>query len=169
MNIYEIIKERRSVRSFRNDPISQKVLNKIIEAATMAPSAHNSQEYKFVVIREGEKKRALARASKQRFIREAPVIIAAVSLNPEHIMDSGIPAYPLDIGIALDHLTLAAVEEDLGTCWIGAFSQEEVKKILNVPSEYKVVALMPIGYPYDDPVTKNRKKINEIVCEENFS
>ena len=169
MNIYETIKERRSVRSFRNDPISQKVLNKIIEAATMAPSAHNSQEYKLVVIREGEKKRALARASSQRFMREAPVIIAAVSLNPEHIMDSGIPAYPIDIAIALDHLTLAAVEEDLGTCWIGAFSQEEVKKILNVPLGYKVVALMPIGYPYDDPVTKKRKKINEIVCEESFS
>jgi len=117
----------------------------ILEAARMAPSAHNSQPYKFIVVRDAEKRRQLAKAAlDQSFIAQAPV------------------------AIAIDHLTLAAVEENLGTCWIGAFSQKEVKEILEIPEKYKVVTLLPLGYPDDKASQKNRKELEELVCWENF-
>jgi nitroreductase len=96
------------------------------------------------------------------------MVIAGVSLNPSHIMENNVPAYAVDLAIALDHITLAAVEEGLGTCWITAFSQEEVKRILGVPDEYKIVALLTIGTPYDDPSIKSRKKLGQLVCYDNF-
>jgi len=170
MNIYEIIEKRRSVRAYRDEDISDEKLKRILEAGRLAPSAHNSQEYKFVVVKDAKKRKNLAQAaSSQRFIAQAPVIIAAVSLNPEYLMESGVPTYALDLAIALDHMTLAAVEEGLGTCWIGSFFQEEVKNILNIPAQYKVVALLAIGIPDEEPSPKSRKKLNELVCYEDFS
>jgi len=170
-DIYEIIERRRSVRSFRtNKPVPEDSLKKILGAARLAPSAHNAQEYKFIVVRDEETRKELARAaSDQRFIAEAPVIIVGVSLNPEYLLSSGVPAYAVDVAIAIDHMTLAAVEEGLGTCWIGAFNQEEVKKILNIPPQYKVVALLPLGTPYDEPGVKTRKSLKELVCYDKFS
>ena len=169
MNIYEIIEKRRSVRSYREDEILEETLDKVLEAGRMAPSSHNAQEYKFVVVKDASTRKALADAANQRFIAQAPVIIAGVALNPEEIMDSDVPAYPVDLSIALDHMTLAAVEEDLGTCWIGAFDQAKVKQILGVPEQYKVMALLPMGIPYDDPGVKSRKKIKDLVCFDMFS
>ena len=171
MNIYEAIKKRRSVRDYRPDePVSEESLKKILEAARLAPSAHNSQEYKFIVVEDRQKRKDLAKAaSDQRFIAQAPVIIVAVSLNPEHIMAGGVPAYAVDVAIAVDHMTLAAVEEGLGTCWVGAFDQGEVKRILGIPEQYKVVVLLPLGVPYDEPGVKSRKGLKELVCYENFS
>lgn len=170
MNIYELIENRRSVRSYRDEPVSEKSLNKILEAARLAPSAHNAQEYKFVVIKEPKTIKEIFRAaSGQKFIAEAPIVIAAVALNPEALMSSGVPAYAVDLAIAVDHMTLAAVEEGLGTCWIGAFSQEDVKRILKIPEEFKVIVLLPLGVPRDIPGIKSRKKINELVSYESFS
>ena len=170
MDIYDAIKTRRSVRAYRDVPVSEDSLAKILEAGRLAPSAHNAQEYKFIVVRDLKKRKALAKAaSEQRFIAEAPIIIVGVALNPEHLMDSGVPACAVDLAIAFDHMTLAAVAEDLGTCWVGAFSQEEVKQILNIPENYKVAVLLPLGVPYDEPGVKTRKSIKELVCEDEFS
>jgi len=170
MNIYEIIEQRRSVRTYRDEDISDEKLKKILEAGRMAPSAHNSQEYKFVVVKDAEKRKALIEAaSGQKFVGTAPIIIAAVSLNPEYMLESGVPAYAVDLGIALDHMTLAAVEEGLGTCWIGSFSQKEVKKILNIPDNYKVAVMLTLGIADDEPGVKSRKKLDELVRYENFS
>lgn len=170
MGIYEIIEKRRSVRAYRDEDISEEKLKRILEAGRLAPSAHNSQEYKFVVVKDAKKRKDLAQAaSSQRFIAQAPVIIVAVSLNPEYLIESGVPTYALDLAIALDHMTLAAVEEGLGTCWIGSFSQEEIKKVLNIPAQYKVAALLPIGIPDEEPSPKSRKKLDELVCYEDFS
>lgn len=168
MNVYQAIEKRRSVRAYKDEPVPEESLRKILEAARLAPSAHNSQEYKFVVVKDTEKREKLAEAADQSFVGEAPVIIVAVSLNPEHLLSSDVPAYALDLAIALDHMTLAAVEEKLGTCWVGAFDQEEVKKILNVPDQYKVVVLLPIGYPDDEPAPKSRKSLADLVSYENF-
>jgi len=170
MDIYEAIKTRRSVRSYRPKEVSEETLKKIMGAVRLAPSTHNLQEYKFIIVKDQEKKRGLFKAaSEQEFINEAPVVIAAVALNPDYMMECNVPAYPVDLAIALDHLTLAAVEEDLGTCWIGAFNQEEVKKILNIPAKYLVVALMTLGTPYDEPGIKSRKNTGDLVCYEEFS
>ena len=170
MNVYEASEKRRSVRVYRDEDISEEKLKKILEAGRLAPSAHNSQEYKFIVVKDAKKRKELAEAaSGQKFIAQAPVIIIAVSLNPGYLMSSEVPAYAMDLAIALDYMTLVAVEEGLGTCWISAFSQEKVKKVLNVPAPYKITALLPLGIPDDDPAPRSRKKTEELVCYEEFS
>ena len=169
MKVFEAIKTRRSVRSYKAEPVPEEKLKKVLEAARLAPSAHNAQEWKFVVVRDVKKRKELAEAALgQSFIAQAPVIIVAVGLDPEHIMSSEVPAYAVDLAIAVDHMTLAAVEEGLGTCWIGAFDQDGVKEVLEIPERYKVVALLPLGFPADKPGPKSRKNIKEIVCYENF-
>jgi len=169
MEVQEAIKNRRSVRAYKSEPIPEEKLNKVLEAARLAPSAHNAQEWKFVVVKDAKKREEMVgAAANQSFVGEAPVIIVAVALNPERIMSCGVPAYAVDLAIAIDHMTLQAVEEGLGTCWIGAFSQEKVKQVLGIPTKLKVVALLPLGFPADTPGPKTRKNIEEIVCYEDF-
>ncbi len=170
MQVHEAIKNRRSVRAYKSDPIPEQSLRKVLEAARLAPSAHNDQDWKFIIIKDIKKKKQLAQAARsQSFIAEAPVVIAAVALNPERVMSCEVPAYAINLAIAVDHMTLQACEQGLGTCWIGAFSQEEVKKVLKIPDKYKVVALLPLGFPADSPKPKTRKSLEEIICYENFN
>jgi len=169
MEVFKAIQTRRSVRKYQSAPVPEEKLKKVLEAARIAPSAHNAQDWKFVVVKDQEKRRALAEAADQNFIAQAPIIIVAVGLEPEHLLSSGNPAYAINLAIAVDHMTLAAVEEGLGTCWIGAFSQEEVKKALNIPEDYQVVALLPLGFPADLLKSKIRKSLKEIVSYETFT
>lgn len=169
MEVFEAIKNRYSCRSYKKKAVPEEKLKKVLEAARLAPSAHNAQEWKFVVVKGQEKRKKIAEAALgQSFIAAAPVVIVAVGLDPEHLMASEVPAYAVDVAIALDHMTLVAVEEGLGTCWIGAFNQEKVKEILDIPEEYKVVALLPLGFPADKPGAKIRKNLEEIVSEDTF-
>lgn len=169
MEVAEAIKRRRSVRAYKPDPVPEESLKRVLGAARLAPSAHNAQDRKFVVVKDAQKRKQLAEAANsQSFIGEAPVIIVAVALKPEYIMSCEVSAYVVDLAIAVDHMTLAAVEEGLGTCWIGAFSQKEVKRILKIPEKYKVVTLIPLGFPADTPKAKERKSLEEIVCYESF-
>lgn len=169
MDVIEAIEKRRSVRAYRNKPVPKEKFLKILEAARLAPSASNLQPYKFVVVKDHQLRKKLAKeATSYSFIGEAPVIIVAVSLDPDYVMTGGIPAHPVDIAIALDHMTLVAVEEGLGTCWIGGFYQDQVKQILSIPEKYKVVALLPVGYPAESPRKKPRKPLEEVVCYDSF-
>lgn len=169
MDVAKAIRDRRSVRSYEKKGIPQDVLLKVLEAARLAPSANNRQPWRFVVVREAAKRAALAKAAKeQQFVAEAPVVIAAVALEPARVMTCGVPTYAVDLAIAVDHITLAAVDQGLGSCWIGAFYQEDVKKILKIPDEYKVAALLTLGYPRDQARFKNRKPLEEIVCYDSW-
>ena len=169
MEFKEIIQKRRSIRGFTNQLITDNKIRRVLEAARLAPSAANRQEWKFVVVRDADKREALAEAANnQAFVGQAPVIIAAVALMPDRIMTCDIPAYAVDLAIAVEHIVLAAVDEGLGTCWIGAFSQENVRKILSIPEKYKVVTVMPIGYPAGETSARPRKSIEEVVCYEKF-
>lgn len=170
MELMEVIAKRRSVRAYKSQEISKETLSKILEAARLAPSANNRQPWKFIVVRDQETRQKLAKAARgQSFVGEAPIVIAGVALDPNRIISGVVPGYAVDLAIALEHIALAAQDEGLGTCWIGAFSQEEVKTILGVPDSYKIVALMPVGYPQDAPRLKVRKPMEEIVCYEKFS
>jgi len=136
----------------------------------LAPSASNRQMWKFVVVRDPEKRRLLVEAANgQSFVGEAPVVIAGVALRTSHVMSCEVPSYAVDLAIAMEHIALAAADEGLGTCWIGAFSQPKARQILGVPDQYKIVALMPLGYPADNPRPKVRKPLDDIVCYESFS
>lgn len=169
MEVREAIEKRSSIRAYKDKPVPEEELLKVLEAARLAPSERNSQAWKFIVVRDEARRQALGYASGgQPHVHMAPVIIAAVAIEPEIFMPCNIPAYPVDLAIAIDHMTLAAVGLGLGTCWIGAFSQEKVKSILEVPQKYKVVSLLTLGYPSETGRPKMRKTLEEIVCYDKY-
>jgi len=168
MDIYEAIRERRSVRSYRDQAVEEDKLRRILEAGRMAPSGSNRQAWKFIVARDAELRSAIATAAEQPFLAEAPVIIAVVSTDPQRVMYCGIPAGPVDCAIAIDHMTLAAVAEGLGTCWIGHFDQDACCQLLGVPPTAEIIELLALGYAADSPRPKARKPLEEIVCYETF-
>lgn len=173
MDFYDVIRTRRSIRSYKPDPIPEETLTRILEAARVAPSGSNRQPWKFIIVKNEEIKRKLARAChNQMFIAEAPIVIVACGYNihwnrGEYMGDLSML---VDVSIAFTHLILAARAEGLGTCWIGSFSNKEVKKILNIPEDVNVVAITPLGYPKDENFGEPgpRKPLSEIVSIDHF-
>jgi len=170
MNVSEAIRTRKSVRSYLPKQVEDEKLTAVLEAARLAPSASNRQEWRFVIVRDAETRRKIAEAANnQTFIGEAPSVIVACAETDGRIMMRGQPCYPIDVAIALDHIALAAVEHGLGTCWIGAFDEKKVKQILGIPEKIRVVELMPIGYATDpSPVEKKRLSLDAIVKHERW-
>jgi len=170
MDVYESIRIRKSVRSYLDRPVEKEKLDRVLNAARLAPSASNRQEWRFVVVSDPEKRRRLAEeAAGQRFIAEAPIVIAACAETDGKIMRCGQACYPIDVAIAIDHLTLAAVAEDLGTCWIGSFDPDTVRQILGIPEEIVVVELLPLGYPKDpESIAKSRLPVETVVRYEKW-
>jgi nitroreductase len=170
MDVFEAINKRRSVRTYLDKPIEEEKLNTVLEAGRLAPSASNRQEWRFVIVRDGEVRRKLGEAAnEQSFVGTAPVVIAACAVTDEHVMSCGQLCYPIDVAIALDHISLTAVEQGLGTCWIGAFNEGKVKEILGIPEKVRVVELMPIGYPAIRTVKeKDRLPFNKIVKHDHW-
>ena len=167
--VLEAIKKRQSVRSYREKEIPEEVLQQILEAGRLAPSASNQQGWEFIVVKEESLRKKLVPACKnQKFVGEAPVVIAGCATNLDHIMSNGEHSYPIDLAIALDHMSLEAASLGLGTCWIGAFYQDQVKEILGVPEDVRVVALMPVGYPKELGSKTGRKPLSEIVCYDKY-
>lgn len=173
MEFSDVIRTRRSVRSYSEAPLDDALIDRILEAARVAPSAVNNQPWHFIVVRDADRRRKLAEfAAGQMFIAEAPVVIAACGL-PYHDRYSWIAdnMFLVDVAIALTHLTLAARAEGLGTCWIGAFSHDSVHRLLRVPKTHRVVMLTPLGYPADAHAFHDefkRKKMTEIISYETF-
>lgn len=171
-SLMEIIRNRRSIRSYNSDPVEDEKLEYILEAFRKAPSAKNIQPWKIIVVKDPKKKSDLAIAcNNQVFIAEAPVIIVACAKEEEAYgrMGGSLSSYPIDIAIALEHLILAATEKGLSTCWIGAFKEQLVKDLLAVPDNIRVVALTPVGYTDQEPPSKRgRKSLSEIVCYEKY-
>lgn len=168
MNIEEAIKRRYSVRAYQSKEVARESLERVLGAARLAPSAHNSQPWKFIVVQDEQKRKQLAKAAEQSFVAEAPVVIVAVALETKEVLSSGVPAYAVNLAIAIDHITLAAIGQGLGTCWVGAFSQDKVKEILEIPAGCQVIALLPLGFPADRPGPKTRKGLEEIVSWEKY-
>jgi nitroreductase len=169
MALLSQIQKRYSVRSYQQKKVEQEKLLTVLEAARLAPSARNVQEWRFVVVEDQETRRKLmAAANNQAFVGEAPVVIACCATNADYVMRCGQLAHPIDLAIAIDHMTLQAVEEGLGTCWIGSFYEDQVKNILDIPREVRVVELLTLGYPKDTPKTKNRLPLEKIVCHEKW-
>jgi len=170
MDVLEAIEKRTSVRVYEDKPIPEEKLRKILEAARLAPSARNCQDHQLVVVKnEKIRKQIAAGDTSESFIGTAPVVVVAVALNPEYVMPGGIPAHPVDIAIAVDHMTLVAVEEGLGSCWIGGFNRGRIKEILGIPDRYRVVVLLSLGYSAESPKRKPRKPLKEIISYDGFS
>ncbi|HEY3397975.1 MAG TPA: nitroreductase family protein [Armatimonadota bacterium] len=171
MTVAEAIQARYSVRAYQDRPVEDDKLQRVLEAARLAPSAGNRQEWRFVVVRDAAtRQRLMTAANGQAFVGQAPVVLAACAVGEQHVMTCGQLSYPIDVAIALEHLALQATAEGLGTCWIGAFSEDEVKRVLGIPAEdARVVQLMPLGYPATDPAPKRRLELTEIVKWDKWS
>ena len=171
MSVLEIIKSSLRIRKYKEDPIPEESLLRVLEAARLAPSGKNLQPWKFIIVKDQGIKEKLAEASvSQYFIAKAPVIIVACGFPDRCYSHMGryMKSWPVDVSCAIDHLMLQAQEEGLGTCWIGAFEEEKVKPILNVPEDVKVLALTPLGYPDESPSFRGRRNLEDIISYEKF-
>jgi nitroreductase len=164
MEFTDVVQRRYSVRAYKSQELTDGQVEKIIEAARLAPSASNRQEWRFIVVRDADKRKKLAAAAHdQGFVGQASAVVVACAVTDGHLMSCGQLCYPIDVAIALEHIALAATDMGLGTCWIGAFDEKAVKQILGVPKEVRVVELMPLGYPADKQHPKTRLALDEIL------
>ncbi|MEY1640036.1 nitroreductase family protein [Tenuifilum osseticum] len=172
---YNLVQNRQSDRAYDTRPVDREVILRIIEAARLAPSACNAQPWHFIVVDEPELKNKLADAAANRvlginhFTKQAPVHIVIVmepaNLNSNFGSFVKGKTFPLiDIGIAAEHICLAAKAEGLGSCMLGWFDEPAVKKLLDIPKSRRVPLIITLGYPASDEVRqKRRKDFNEIV------
>lgn len=171
MEFFEVLQKRYSVRAYKPDPIDDETLTKILEAINSAPSAGNLQAYEVIVVRDPERKQQLAKAAwDQRFIAQAPVVLVFVA-NPERNRwrygKRSAELYCLqDATIACAYAQLAAVALGLGSCWIGAFDDDAVRKVVGIPQNMRPIAILPIGVPADMPEPKERRLLSDLVHEE---
>jgi len=173
MDVLEAILIRRSVRAYDARPIDRASFDRLLQALRFAPSACNFQPWRFILVQSQPQRLKLAAASRnQMWIAQAPLIVVACGLPDAayKYMGGYGNSVDIDLAIALDHLSLCAVAEGLGSCWIGAFDEAEVKAILDIPAEsVKVVALMPVGYPQSPDLihpagSQSRKKPEQLFC-----
>ena len=170
-SLMEIIEARTSIRSYKSQEVEEEKLKYILDAFRLAPSAKNLQPWKLIVVKDKKIIKDLAIAcNNQTFLEDAPVLIAACANEQEAYgrMGGYMSSYPIDIALALEHLILAAAEQGLGTCWIGAFKEQPVKDILGIPEELRVVALTPVGYASRDASRRGRKPLAEIVSYDRY-
>jgi nitroreductase len=164
MAVLEAIRKRYSCRAYIDKPIEQEKLDQIFEAARLAPSAKNLQDWRFVVVRDKEKKRQVAaNTNRPEVFEKAAVIIAACS-GCNDVMKCGQAVGPIDVAIALEHICLQATQLQLATCWIGSFDAEKVRRILEIPQDVSIIELMALGYPADKMKKPDREPIEKIVC-----
>lgn len=174
MEFEEVIKKRKSIRNYKDKKVEDEKIQYILNCARLAPSWRNSQCWHFIVINDKNIIKKITKHSKiNPWLKTAPVVIVACG-NPKNSGKlNNTKYYKVDIAIALEHLVLAATDAGLGTCWIGFFNEEKLKKLLEIPDDIKIIALTPVGYPEDKEKisgkiikalagSKNRKKIEEI-------
>ena len=169
MDVFTAIGNRRSIRKYNAKEVEPSKLDRILEAGRLSPSAGNRQEWKFIVVKDKDTMEALVDAAKgQQFVGEASVVIVACATSSDYVMACGQYSYTIDLSIAMAYMILEACELGLGTCWLGAFYEDKVKKILNIPDEIRVVAMTPLGYPDESPEQRPRKRTGQIVCYEKY-
>ncbi len=170
MDILEAIKDRRSIRTYVRRQVEDEKLLRVLEAARLAPSARNMQEWKLIIVKDKTTREKLMKAAgNQVFVAQAPIVIVACGVLADYTMRCGQLSYPVDVAIAVDHMTLQAHAEGLGCCWVCAFSEPEVKEILGIPAEVRVVNLLTMGYPAEHPAPRARKELAELVSYEKFA
>ena len=173
MDVLEAIKGRRSIRAFKNQGVPAEIVEELIDAARWAPSAGNIQPWEFIIVRKPRIKRRLVEtALDQMFIEEAPVVIVVCADEERSSQGYGVRGKTLyciqDTAAAMQNIHLTAYSLGLGTCWVGAFREEETRKILKIPRGMRPVAIIPVGYPAEAPTARMRKSTSQIVHYETF-
>ncbi len=166
----EVLETRRSIRAFAEEPITEEQLQLCLRAAIAAPSAGNAQPWQFLVIRDREVKQALARAALgQTFLVQAPVVIAVCADLERAAAAYGLRGRELyclqDTAAATQNLLLMAHALGLGTCWVGAFDEQAVARVLELPGHLRPVVLIPLGRPAQKPASRGRRPLSEVARE----
>lgn len=163
MEVFETIKNRTSVRKYKSEMVGKEEIDMLIEAGRLAPTAANQQRFKLVMVDNEDIKKSLSVAcNNQTFVGTASHVIAGTT-------DQDWKWNQVDLAIVFEHIVLEAKELGLGTCWIGAFNEKEVKKILEIPENIKVVALLTIGVPDEIPEHTSRKNVKDIVSYNKYN
>ena len=169
MDFLELVKARFSVRSYAGKPVPEALLQKVLEAGRLAPSAANRQPWRFVVVQDAKQRQAMSEGYPRDWFWKAPVIIV-VCVEPAKawVRADGKNYADVDGAIAMDHMTLCAAAEGLGTCWIAAFDVEKVRRILGLPAGTEPLAMTPLGYSAEGTRAKSRKPAAEVICRERW-
>jgi nitroreductase len=166
----ELISARYSVRSYMSRAIPDPVLEKVLEAGRLAPTAANRQAFRILVIHTAGREEELKRIYRRDWFVQAPVVIAVCALTDRCWARADGKSYcDVDAAIVMDHLILAAADQGLGSCWIGAFDARAAREILGLPKSVEPVAFTPLGYAVGGPGAKKRRSIDDLVRYENWS
>lgn len=170
MTVLETIRKRFSVRTYLPAPVEEEKLAAILEAGRLSQSAKNRQDWRFIVVRDKIMRHNLVEAAKgQSFVAEAPVVIVCCGIDIDYIMTCGQPGYSIDVAIAMENMALTACDLGLGTCWLGAFYEDRVKKLLGIPAEnVRVVGMLTLGYPSARTPEKNRAPLETVAMYERW-
>jgi nitroreductase len=179
MKFLELVQSRQSDRAYLDKPVEKEKIERILEAARLAPSACNAQPWKFVVVTDSEKRMQIADAtaskllSMNHFTKQAPVQLALVEENANFTSSVGgmltNKHYPhIDLGIVASHICLAAADEGLGSCMIGWCDEKKVRKVLDIPGNKRVMLVILLGYSAQKLREKKRKSKEEIVSWDKY-
>ena len=169
MDFSELVTFRGSIRGYKPDPVEEEKLLAVLEAARMAPTAHNNQPFRLIVIHTKGREDELAKIYGRPWFTQPPIVICIVGVPSEGwVRQDGENYMLVDVAIAMDHLILEATSLGLGTCWVGAFNPGAAREILNLPNDVVPVAFTPLGYPDAEPREKVRKALGDIVKYENW-
>ena len=168
MDIFQVFRDRRSIRKYKETPVEREKIEQVLEAARLAPSWKNMQCWRFLVLTKPETKESMSSAfaddnpGKKAFL-QAPVAIVVCANSAESDLSHGIEYFVADAAIAFEHICLAAHALGLGTCWMGLFDEADMKAKLNIPTGMRIVGVTPLGYPDQEPKPRPRKELGEIV------
>ncbi len=169
MNFLDLAQKRYSCRAYRPDPVEDEKLQQVLEAMRLAPSATNLQPYRFIVVHTAGREVELNRVYYQPWFVQPPIVICACAIPAAAWRRVDGKRYTdIDVAIAMDHLTLAATDVGLGTCWVASFDVRAAHEVLGIPPGIEPLAFTPLGYPADQPEPKERKPLSELVRYENW-
>ena len=170
MDFMDLIKLRYSVRAYKPDPVEENKLTEILEAARLAPTAHNNQPFQVIVIHTAGRQVELQRIYNRDWFTQAPIILCVCGVPSQGWIRSFDKRRYLDVdaAIVMDHMILSATALGLGTCWIAAFNAVAARKILNLPEEIEPLIFTPLGYAADQPQEKVRKPLDELIRYERW-
>jgi nitroreductase len=170
MNVKEIINSRKSIRKYKNKQISEELIDELLDAARKAPSAKNVQSHKYFIVKDEVVRNRLieAGAFKQPFVNDAPLIIVCCADPSQYPKSADVDEAPvnyayIDLSIAASFLVLRATELGLGSVFVAWIYRDKIKEILNIPKNYIIPFIIPMGYPAEDPIPKPRKNLNDII------
>ena len=165
MSLIDYILTRRSIRHYENKDIPKHILNQIFEAGRNAPSAANRQPIHFIIVNDKEEKKELSKGIFNRHIKGSPtVLVGCADINSILTGKWAI----VDAVIAMQNMVIAAWTLGIGSCWIGDFKEEKVKNLLKIPDKWKVVALLTLGYPAEQPEQRKKKSVEELFSFNSF-